>query len=1546
MKNVFTLFNKCFLLIAGIVILSWDGFSQQVQEITSVKGQLIRITPKLSEIDRNSMYGEPFVIKRNEKGIISHQTKEIQEFKKAFKEMLAREIEGGDPTPGVLPAQPTPNVATTTINYNADGIIATGISPSDNNMAVGPNHIIQMINHASGSLFTVRSKTGAVITPPTVFASLTGQPGAGDPIVLYDYLADRWLMSEFDDAPSPGGSLNIAISATNDPTGSWFVYRFSDASFFPDYPKYGIWHNAYYASSQDYNLGTGVFFGSSIWAFDRTAMLAGNPSPTMVRVRLNLINSTTTWGLCVVSLEGTTPSTQGGLFAYVYDNPAPSDTVGIIEFIPNFSNPPASIVQPPQKMATLPFALGPTSAPTPGGGTWATLRGKVMFKPTYRRFSTHESIVLNVTANDGTGRACIKWFELRRTTGNWFIHQEGLYAPPDGIHRYMGTMTISSTGNIALMYNASSATVPTSLRYTARNDCDPPGQMTLPEQIVISSTTNPPSGARNGDYNSLAVDPSIPNSFWGVGQYNASNGTFQNWATRIVNFTIGGGCAPTPNIIADGFTLISESCVPANGVIDPGETVTVSFCLRNNGTANTSNAVGTLQATGGIISPSGPQNYGVIVAGGTSVCRQFTFTNNSSTCQATITASIQVQDGPDNLGVVTFPITLGTTTTVTSQNFDAVTPPTLPAGWTASATGAAATLWVTSNSGTPAPPAFSNPNAAYVPNPANISDNILQTPAFTPGPGSSVLFRNNYTFENGNWDGGVLEISVNSGPWQDILAAGGTFVSGGYTGTIASGFGNPLAGRQAWTNSSGGFILTRVNLPSSASGQSVRLRFRMGTDNSVSAPGWRIDDFTVTQPVCCGAPCTLTCPSNITVNANPNQCGANVTYPPATTSGLCGPITYSHPSGSFFPVGTTTVTVTSQSGNTCTFTVTVVDNTPPTATCPANITTTTNPGICGAVVNYNLPTVTDNCPLPGAVSLTQNTNNTTITAGTGIACSGGDNHFWRAYSLSQPDPLTITGVRFGVEVNSTAQVATVNVYTSAGPFPASPRTLIATGTVNITTTPATFYTVNFANPPTVPGNAIVAIEVVVPTGGMWPGANSLGQSAPAYISSATCGVPTPQTLASLGFPNSHTIIDLLGTVPVTPPVITQIAGLPSGSTFPVGTTTNTFRVRDAANNISFCSFTVTVNDNEAPTITCPANQVRNTDPGQCYATFTPPQPTFADNCAVTRLTWTMTGATTGSSPNTGINFVPSTQFLLSGTTGTGVTTITYTATDAAGNSRTCSFTVTVNDASIPVITGQPATRYFCEGSNATFTVTASAGTGNPLAYQWQQWNGTSWVNISGATAATLTVPSVTIGMNTNTYRCVLTGRCSQVTSSAATLFVNPLPRVTLTTSIPPSIVPGQSLNIISSVSLPGGTYQWFKNNQAITSPLAQGPVLSNLTVDDIGTYRLVYTDPNGCVGTSNDIVVSGKPDSKLWVYPVPNTGRFQVRFFNTPNESATIRVFDSKGALVFERTSVTTTPYSRLDVDLGKAIPDGTYVVELYNSQGNRMGSRKILVKK
>ncbi len=687
----------------------------------------------------------------------------------------------------------------------------------------------------------------------------------------------------------------------------------------------------------------------------------------------------------------------------------------------------------------------------------------------------------------------------------------------------------------------------------------------------------------------------------------------------------------------------------------------------------------------------------------------------------------------------------------------------------------------------------------------------------------------------------------------------------------------------------------------------------------------------------------ITCPANITVNAAPGLCSAVVTFTTTATDNCAGAVTIvSVPaSGSVFPVGTTTVTSTATdvcgNSSSCTFTVTVVDNQPPVIVCPANITANNTPGLCSAVVNYPMPTVTDNCCLPGAVSLTQTASQTATTGS--VACNAGgfhtNNSYWRTYNLSTiclSGPLTINSVQFGIELadangTGTTQPVTVRVYTSAGAFPGAVRTLVATQLANVPDQTLSLFSVTLTAPPTVPANSILVLELFTPDGRapannrFFIGSNTSAQTGPSYISAADCGIVNPTDLASIGFPNMHIILNANG-VTSGPNPITQIAGLPSGSVFPVGVTTNTFRATDASGNTSTCSFTVTVVDNQAPAITCPAPITATTPIGSCTAVVTYAV-TASDNCpGVT--TALVSGLASGSS------------FPI------GVTTVTWRATDAAGNISTCSFTVTVADGQLPVITTQPTNQTVCVGSNAVFSVTAT----NVVSYQWQAWNGSAWVNIAGATTSTLTLNAVTFSMNTNSYRVIINGLCtSNIISGFATLYVNQLPTISIVASRSPVLLPGQSVTLTALVNPGGGSYQWVKNGIAIAG--ATGASLAGLTVDDIGSYTCRYTDLNGCVAISAAMLVSGQVSDGLFIYPNPNTGQFHIRLYNHPNEEITVRIFDTKAALVYRKAVITgATPYFDIAVDISgdRFIASENYVVNVIGRDGRLIGSKIIQI--
>ncbi len=324
-------------------------------------------------------------------------------------------------------------------------------------------------------------------------------------------------------------------------------------------------------------------------------------------------------------------------------------------------------------------------------------------------------------------------------------------------------------------------------------------------------------------------------------------GNNQDYALVVYN----GDEAVQPVLSAEAASVVAENCLPPNGALDPGEVVTVSLGLQNVGTRNTDDLVATLRATGGVLRPSAPQTYGVLAAGGASVARTFTFyVDPAVACGSEVLATLSLRDGGADLGTAVFNLKTGVLPTTLNETFDGVTAPSLPTGWSATRPAGTGALWTTT-----ATAPFSAPNDVYSAGPGTVNDNRLDTPALTiSGPSAEVSFRNNFALQS-TFDGGVLELSIGGGPFQDILAAGGAFTAGGYNGVINSNFANPLAGRQAWTGNSGGYILTRALLPPSAVGQTVILRFRMGSDTAVSSTGWRIDDVVVLGGyVCCVRP--------------------------------------------------------------------------------------------------------------------------------------------------------------------------------------------------------------------------------------------------------------------------------------------------------------------------------------------------------------------------------------------------------------------------------------------------------------------------------------------------------------------------------------------------------------------------------------------------------------------------------------------------------------------------------------------------------------------
>ncbi len=505
-----------------------------------------------------------------------------------------------------------------------------------------------------------------------------------------------------------------------------------------------------------------------------------------------------------------------------------------------------------------------------------------------------------------------------------------------------------------------------------------------------------------------------------AGKYKAATGydLCTGWGTpngtNLINALAPPATAPILTGIA---TLIAESCLPTNGVIDPGETVTLNFMLTNSSLVGTTNLVATLQASGAVLLPTGPQSFGGLTGGGESVTQPFSFTS-SGVCGETISVALELQDGTANLGSITFNFTLGKLVTATTftQNFDSVGAAALPTGWSTSTTGAQVN-WATTSAASD-----TAPNSAFATDTVNPGVAYLYSPIIPIVSGSAQLtFQQNYYFEYGTghnatyyYDGAVLDIAIGSGGFSDIISAGGGFVTGGYNGALYNGSGNPLAGRQGWGGNSGGWITTAIRLPAAAAGQNVQLRWDCGTDegNDSTAVGWYVDTISIQDGYysCCGDTANLSVTQTATptkfmmgqtgtytlvvTNAGPDAAEDVVvsdTLPSAVTFVSASPGGLNSNGVIVFPVGTLL------SGSSSAMTITVLANASGVITNTAVATTSTPVSNNGSGTTINVMSVTVP-PTIAAVGLA-------VTAGNGLSISVNSGS-GLSYSLAYKNLLT------------------------------------------------------------------------------------------------------------------------------------------------------------------------------------------------------------------------------------------------------------------------------------------------------------------------------------------------------------------------------------------------------------------------------------------------------------------------------------------------------------------------------------------------------------
>ncbi len=843
---------------------------------------------------------------------------------------------------------------------NINNGLAFGILvlPPDMNGDVGPNHYFQSMN----ILLRVFDKSGNPVTPPFKMSSLFASLGTacstrddGEPTVLYDPLADRWLVTQYCNLTPPFRQM-VAISKTGDPTGSYFVYEFIMPNFKQnDLAKFGVWNNAYYMSTDQF-LGSD-YAGAGAFAFDRDKLLRGDPTAGFVYFDLPSTSGTTRLGgILPADIDGINPpppSVSGLFMGYTATEYGDAqDALRIFEMRPDFRQPFNSTFS---ELAGSPLAVAPFDPTSPPGRTdiFQPAPGemldansdRLMYRVAYRNFGTRESLVVNQTVRTTplteNYHAGLRLYELSRPTpASPFAVNEHFTLSGPGENRWIGSAAQDHQGDLAVGYNSGNVVKKPSILYTGRAATDPPGTARTEATLIEGTGVQTAFGFRWGDYSGMSVDPVDDCTFWMTGEYfseasqqqspfgwitrigkfrfpecaNAPRGTINGrvtnalngqpipgaiveanvantraanaqgdysllllpnsysvkasahgFASQTVSINLANGAAltqnfalqPVPVLEAGGIELISESCT-INAAIEPGETVTINLPLRNTGGADLNNLVVTLQAGGGVTNPGAPQTYGALPAGGGFVTRSFTFTASPGlTCGAGISLGFLYADGAQ-AGSFAIARPTGAPRYVMNEPF-AGSSPDFPPGWTTSFTGESEVWQKVLVEPT------QNDYAAFSPEPVHPGVNELVSPVVqVTNTNATLYFRNKYDLEstflrNLLYDGGVLEIKIGTGAFQDILAAGGLFVSGGYDGPIASCCSNPLAGRQAWSSKSGVtneavWINSQVRLPASAAGQNVQLRWRVATDIGGRRQGQWIDNVQVQDGFSCSCP--------------------------------------------------------------------------------------------------------------------------------------------------------------------------------------------------------------------------------------------------------------------------------------------------------------------------------------------------------------------------------------------------------------------------------------------------------------------------------------------------------------------------------------------------------------------------------------------------------------------------------------------------------------------------------------------------------------------
>ncbi len=423
------------------------------------------------------------------------------------------------------------------------------VAPPDTTGDLGPNHYVQWVNLRYAIYTLVRGGPGAQYANEiTGFNLVPGFPkngnvvwqgfggscetyNDGDPIVQYDQFANRWILTQFAVSKAPYMQC-VAVSTTPDPTGTYTRYAYSYGTDFNDYPKMGVWSDAYYITYNMFKRGR-TFSGSKVCALERDKMIAGDLSARQICAQ----TSNAYGSLMPADIEGTALPPAG---APNYLLSISTSALQFWKFAVNWTTGTGTLTGPTNVAGVAAFTRacsGGTCIPQAGTtNKLDSLADRLMYRLSYRNFGDHETLLVNhsVVANSATG---IRWYELRNASGKTMasasptVFQQGTYAPTSD-YRWMGSAAMDKTGGIIVGYNVSSAAISPGIRYAGRAASDPSGSLGTEASVLTGPASQTGTLTRWGDYATISVDPTDGCQMVFTTEYIPTTGNF-NWSTYI-----------------------------------------------------------------------------------------------------------------------------------------------------------------------------------------------------------------------------------------------------------------------------------------------------------------------------------------------------------------------------------------------------------------------------------------------------------------------------------------------------------------------------------------------------------------------------------------------------------------------------------------------------------------------------------------------------------------------------------------------------------------------------------------------------------------------------------------------------------------------------------------------------------------------------------------------------------------------------------------------------------------------------------------------------